>query len=399
MPSDIETYQRLEALLYTIKRRVEASDRLADVVDALACDGYDEAALRRILRPPVEADLHSHSNYSDGNLPPRKIVWLAKLFGLTAVAVTDHDSVSGVNEALQEGDALGLTVVPGLEFGTGRSGVEILTYFPNAGHFSGFLAAPAAQPFLDHLAEIQRQVHEDTIRVIDDVNAFLASHGVGQDDPLTVDELGEWFGGQQPYYPGTTAVLGLKRLPPELRDALGIHDPREFNTQVVSPAMKRIKQSRGGSPSDGLEQVFEQVEYLRDRGIQCVTALAHPRELETKGKMPRGDVEPFVANLCGRFGLDGIEVNNSRDTAADSAHWRTIADRIDARGCARHPLIRFCFSSDFHVLAPGLATGEITLGYGMLDEGPAHRAGNLEACMPFEELLRQMRASMQPCCA
>ena len=388
MTTDLDTYQCLERTLYAIKAQIERQPAFDDMVAALARDGLTLDALRATIRPPVDADLHSHSNYSDGNLPPRKIVWLAKLLGLRAVAVTDHDSVLGVPEAVAEGRALGVRVVPGVEFSTGRSGCEILAYFPDADAFVEFLQTDRAQPFLAYLKSIQDQIHEDTVRVIDDVNAFLASHGVGQDAPVTEEELGAWFSGQKPYYPGTTAVLGLKRLPRALRDELDIHDPREFNTQVVSPAMKRIKAERGGVKLDGVAAVFDQIEAVRRAGARCITALAHPLELKTKGKMARPEVEPFVADLVQRYGLDGLEVNNSRDSADDSAYWRAMADSIDA--IAPHPLVRLCFSSDFHVLAPGLATGEITLGYGMLDESPEHRQGNLQACMSVDDLLYRM---------
>ena len=49
------------------------------------------------------------------------------------------------------------------------------------------------------------------------------------------------------------------------------------------------------------------------------------------------------------------------------------------------------YSSDFHVLAPGLATGEITLGFGLLDERPEFRQGNLRPQTSPEELLEAMR--------
>ena len=284
-----------------------------------------------------------------------------------------------------------------MELSTGRAGCEILTYFPDVERFAAFLASEEAEPFLAYLKAIQDQIHDDTGRIIDDVNAFLAQHGISQCSAVTVAELGRWFSGQEPYYPGTVAVLGLKRLPQNLRDQLGIHDPREFNTHVVSPALKKLKEQRGasGSAEDALAEVFRQVEGLRRAGLRCITALAHPRELETKGKMRREDVEPFVVELCQRFHLDGLEVNNSRDSAEDNAYWQTLADRIDSSirsGAidASRGLIRLCFSSDFHVLAPGLSTGEITLGFGMLDESAGHRQGNLRACSSADDLLREL---------
>ena len=58
---------------------------------------------------------------------------------------------------------------------------------------------------------------------------------------------------------------------------------------------------------------------------------------------------------------------------------------------ATPPLIRCSFSSDFHVLNPGRAHGEITLGYGLLDED--HPNGNLRPQTTIEELLDKLNRS------
>ena len=60
-------------------------------------------------------DLHVHSNASDGSCTPAEVVKLADEAGLTAIALTDHDPVSGVDEALEASDPLDLAVVPGVE--------------------------------------------------------------------------------------------------------------------------------------------------------------------------------------------------------------------------------------------------------------------------------------------
>lgn len=63
-------------------------------------------------------DLHTHSNCSDGADTPREIVQKAKENGLALMALTDHDTVNGVNEALLAGRAAGVTVLPALEMDT-----------------------------------------------------------------------------------------------------------------------------------------------------------------------------------------------------------------------------------------------------------------------------------------
>ena len=60
-------------------------------------------------------DLHCHSTASDGTLPPAEVVRLARKSGLTALALTDHDTVAGVAEAAAEAANLGLAFLPGIE--------------------------------------------------------------------------------------------------------------------------------------------------------------------------------------------------------------------------------------------------------------------------------------------
>ena len=65
-----------------------------------------------------EIDLHVHTTGSDSTCTPREAVRLAKELGLRAIAVTDHDTALGCAEAAQEGNRLGLEVIPGIEIST-----------------------------------------------------------------------------------------------------------------------------------------------------------------------------------------------------------------------------------------------------------------------------------------
>ena len=70
-------------------------------------------------------DLHVHSNASDGTLSPRQVVCLAKEAGLSAIALTDHDTTAGVDEALSAGAQTGVRVIPGIEVSSTYEGKEI----------------------------------------------------------------------------------------------------------------------------------------------------------------------------------------------------------------------------------------------------------------------------------
>lgn len=91
-----------------------------------------------------EIDLHIHTTASDGTDTPAQAVEKAAALGLRAISVTDHDSVSGVAEAMAAGERLGVEVVPGIEVSSDYrdNNVHILGYFIDT-------AAPALRPVLE----------------------------------------------------------------------------------------------------------------------------------------------------------------------------------------------------------------------------------------------------------
>lgn len=70
-------------------------------------------------------DLHVHSTESDGTLTPQEVVALAKETGLSAMALTDHDTVSGIKKALPAAQKLDIELIPGIELSTEYRGKEV----------------------------------------------------------------------------------------------------------------------------------------------------------------------------------------------------------------------------------------------------------------------------------
>jgi 3',5'-nucleoside bisphosphate phosphatase len=93
-------------------------------------------------------DLQSHSTYSDGALPPRAVVAAAADAGVELLALPDHDTVDGVDEALQAGAALGLRLVPAVELSAIDGDFEDL-------HILGYLVDHRAVALLGPLAAFQ----------------------------------------------------------------------------------------------------------------------------------------------------------------------------------------------------------------------------------------------------
>ena len=74
-------------------------------------------------------DLHVHTSMSDGSFNPREVVKYAKEKGVFTISITDHDSISGISDAKDEGEKCGVRVIPGIELSVETSReIHILGY-------------------------------------------------------------------------------------------------------------------------------------------------------------------------------------------------------------------------------------------------------------------------------
>lgn len=93
------------------------------------------------------ADLHIHTTASDGTFTPAEIVRLARDIGLTIIALTDHDTVSGLQEGISAGQNMGVEVLPGVEINTDYKGKEV--------HVLGYLFDRQHPEFLNTLQQLR----------------------------------------------------------------------------------------------------------------------------------------------------------------------------------------------------------------------------------------------------
>jgi len=118
-------------------------------------------------------DLHVHSTYSDGTLTPRQLVDLAISKGLTAFALTDHDTVDGLNEILEYSKDKGIEVIPGIEFSTEYEGKDI--------HILGYYMDYSSPEFAGYLKDFVDSRINRNIKMCEK----LTQHGC----PVTMEEL------------------------------------------------------------------------------------------------------------------------------------------------------------------------------------------------------------------
>jgi predicted metal-dependent phosphoesterase TrpH len=94
------------------------------------------------------ADLHLHSDYSDGTFSPKKVVESAAKAGLSCVSITDHDTVDGLEEAFRASEAHDVEVLAGVELTAESQGCEV--------HILGYLIDEKDADFLKVLDEIRQ---------------------------------------------------------------------------------------------------------------------------------------------------------------------------------------------------------------------------------------------------
>ena len=111
---------------------------------------------------PIE--LHCHSTASDGDLTPTELVERAVALGITSLAITDHDSVDGVPEAMEAARTLSLRIVPGVELSCHFEGKEV--------HLLGYFFEYRDPDFQELLVKMREERRQRVHRIIEKLKAM-----------------------------------------------------------------------------------------------------------------------------------------------------------------------------------------------------------------------------------
>lgn len=135
----------------------------------------------------MSVDLHLHTHYSDGTWTPQGLVDRAVALGLTCIAITDHDTVDGIEESVKAaGDRI--RIVPGIEIntvwetGTGRrKDVHVLGYFiePGAASINELIARQRRARVTQMEETISRLQANGIAITMEDVRAVAGEGSVG----------------------------------------------------------------------------------------------------------------------------------------------------------------------------------------------------------------------------
>jgi len=110
----------------------------------------------------MSIDLHTHSTTSDGTMSPADLVKYAYKKGLSAIAITDHDTIDGIDEGVAAGNILGIEVVPGIELSVKYSDHNV--------HLLGYLFDCHNEELLLALKQLQIGRYERNKKIIAKLN-------------------------------------------------------------------------------------------------------------------------------------------------------------------------------------------------------------------------------------
>ena len=240
----------------------------------------------RNYAPPwtVEVDLHLHTTASDGLLTPAELIARVAATSLKVIAVADHDSTDGIDEALEAAKRYPwLTLIPAVEIGTeeGETELHLLGYFIDYEN-------EALQAALERLRESRMTAARLTIEKLAEMGVRVSWE--------RVQEL-------------ATGVVGrphIARAMVEEGYIENVHEAFDYYLGDEGPA--RVQREKL-SPLDGLELVH---------GAGGIGVVAHPRTVS--------NLEGTVAALA-RAGLAGIEVYAERYASAERGKYAALADR------------------------------------------------------------------------
>ncbi|MFI5840725.1 PHP domain-containing protein [Catenuloplanes sp. NPDC051500] len=267
-------------------------------------------------------DLHTHSTASDGTLRPAELVRAGADAGLTAMAITDHDTTAGWAEA-EAARPDGLTLIRGAEISSRWHGAE-----PGIGlHLLAYLIDPADAALTAELARVRTDRERRGEAIVD----LLRADGVD----VSWAEVLEYAAGGSVGRPHIAAAL--------IRLGLVSTTSEAFGPQWLG--------RRYRLPKADID-VFTAVRLVVGAG--GVPVFAHPRATRRGRIVPDSMIEELAA-----AGLFGLEADHEDHSPEERAHVRRLADRLGLVATG---------SSDFHGTHKTVRLGAFTTAPEVLEK-------------------------------
>jgi len=266
-------------------------------------------------------DLHCHSTFSDGSLTPSELVSLAEKQGLSALALTDHNTGKGLSEFMKAGKNSTVETIAGCEFSTDYEGKEL--------HIVGLFFPESAWVEIEDYVELMNMAKKAS-------NLSLIKKLNNAGFRLTYDEVAKTTDAKEFNRAHVARVLVSKG----------------FAASVNEAFEKILKEKHGFYTPPKRVSSLGTIKFIRANG--AIPVLAHPFL-----NMSYEQLEEFLPKAK-KAGLIGIETLYSKFSEEETQKAKELAGRFDLKESG---------GSDFH----GKAKPDIELGTGR---------GNL--CIPYE---------------
>ena len=257
-------------------------------------------------------DLHLHTTHSDGSLPPAEVLRLAHNARVTALAITDHDILSGIPEAIVTGAELGIEVIPGVEISSCVGGSEL--------HILGYFIDWQDSELIRRLAALRESRHARNPQIIERLRSL------GLD--VTYKEVRALAGTDSVGRPHIARLLMDKKYVTSAKDAFD----------------RYLAEGRPAYVARELPQPAVAIAWIRAAG--GVAVLAHPTWAKVSGEGLNALLTTLKAD-----GLGGIEVHYSTHTKRQTTEYLDLAKRLN---------MLVTGGSDFH----GITKPDIEVGTG-----------------------------------
>lgn len=259
-------------------------------------------------------DLHVHTTASDGELTPTEIVKLAEKENVKTIAICDHDTIDGLEEAIVQGEKSGVEVIPGIELNAKVPKGKM--------HVLGYYVDYKDEKFANTMLHLKKDRDERNQEFIKEFN----KQGIN----ITIEDVKKNAFGN---------VLAKPHFARALLDRKYISDIEETYTNYFNvPPMNQIKR-KSITPNEAFD-------IIKQAG--GIVVLAHPITL----KLDYDELEMKIKELK-EMGLDGIECYNNIHTEDDIKKLREIAVRNN---------LLITAGSDFH--GP-ISTPDVKIGRGI----------------------------------
>lgn len=234
----------------------------------------------------MPCDLHVHTTASDGTESPQEVVEKAKRLGLSALAITDHDTVKGIAPALEAGCRFGIAVLPGVELAAEEGEREV--------HILGYLFDPHHPALARELARFEKARLERVEKMVKKLRAM----GV----PLELERVLELAGGGtvgRPHVARALVELGaVGSVAEAFARYLDRHRPAYVPRLKFAPEEAVLLIRRAGGVAvlahPGLSQCRDIIPRLVSAGL---------RGLEVYHPEHPPDLVDYYREFCRRYGL------------------------------------------------------------------------------------------------